>query len=54
MKSSFDTHMEIEKEHHKLRRKQEWIAKHGKTVRNSFYFGIGIILALILVLITQL
>ena len=54
MKSSFDTHMEIEKEYRKVKRQQAWVEKHGKTVRSGVWFGIGAILALILALATQL
>lgn len=46
--------MELEKEHHKLKRKQAWVKKHGKDVRRGVWFGIGAILALILALVTQL
>ena len=52
MKSSFDIHMKIENKYREVKRKQEWVKKHGETVQSGVYFGIGVILALVLALVT--
>lgn len=48
MKSSWDTHVELERQIKRQKKRQEWLKRHGPTVRKLVYFGIGIFLALIL------